>query len=118
MILFSKITRADFPIIDDIKVAQSLSESTGQPLILIFGAKSCAFCGLLKKDIEDGYFLSQLDGKIVCYMDISKRKDLIDTYNITSLPDTRYIVNSKQRAYIIGYDKKQYEKWLSKINHR
>ena len=106
---------ADFPIVDDLQVAQSLSESTGQPLVLIFGAKSCAFCGLLKKDIQDGYFLMQLDGKIVCYIDVTKEKELRENYGIKSLPDTRYIVDGKQRAYMIGYDRKKYEKWLSNI---
>lgn len=116
IVLSSDLTKADFPIVDDLQVAQSLSESTEQPLILIFGAKSCAFCGLLKKDIEDGYFLMQLDGKIVCYIDISKRQDLIDKYEIQSLPDTRYIVNGQQRAYMVGYDRKKYEKWLKNVS--
>lgn len=116
IVLSSDITRADFPIVDDLQVAQSLSESTGQPLILIFGAKSCAFCELLKKDIDDGYFLMQLDGTIVCYVDVTRRQDLIDKYKIKSLPDTRYIVNGDQRAYIVGYDRKKYEKWLSNVS--
>ena len=116
IVLSSDITRADFPIVDDLQVAQSLSESTGQPLILIFGSKSCAFCDLLKKDIDDGYFLMQLDVTIVCYVDVTRRQDLIDKYKIKSLPDTRYIVNGDQRAYIVGYDRKKYEKWLSNVS--
>lgn len=116
IVLSSDITRADFPIVDDLQVAQSLSESTGQPLILIFGSKSCAFCDLLKKDIDDGYFMMQLDGTIVCYVDITRRQDLIDKYKIKSLPDTRYIVNGDQRAYMVGYDRKKYEKWLSNVS--
>lgn len=107
---------AEFPLVTDIQVAQSLSESTGQPLVLIFGAKSCMFCESLKKDISDGYFLMQLDGTIVCYVDVARRQDLIDKYKIKSLPDTRYIVNGDQRAYMVGYDRKKYEKWLSNVS--
>jgi len=119
MIFISTLTiptsLADFPIVTDLQVAESLSESTGQPLILIFGAKSCAFCGLLKKDIEEGYFLLQLDGKIVCYIDITREKKLRDKYDIKSLPDTRYIVDGKEIAHIVGYDRKKYDKWLSNV---
>ena len=112
-ISFYETSIADFPIVDDLAVAQSLSESTEQPLVVIFGAKSCGFCVLLKKDIQDGYFLMQLDGKIVCYIDVTKRQDLIDKYGIKSLPDSRLFIKGKQKSSIIGYDRSKYDRWLT-----
>jgi len=110
------ISFADFPVVNDLHIAESLSESTDQPIVLIFGAKSCSACGLLKQDIDDGYFLTLLDSKIVCYIDITKEKELRDKYKIKSLPDTRYIVDGKQKASIIGYERKKYEQWLSNVS--
>lgn len=119
MIFISTLTiptsLADFPIVTDLQVAESLSESTGQPIVLIFGAKSCSACGLLKKDIDDGYFLMQLDSKIVCYIDVTREKELRDKYKIKSIPDTRYIVDGKQKASMIGYERQKYEQWLSNV---
>lgn len=115
MVLYTDNIMADFPIVDNLDIAQSLSESTEQPLILIFGSKSCTFCGLLKKDIENGYFLVQLDRKIVCYIDVAKRQDLIDKYEIKSLPDTRLIIDGKQKGSMVGYERSKYKKWLSNL---
>lgn len=111
-IISTNVTLADFPIVDDIKVAQALSESTGQHLLVIFGAESCNGCVHLKQDIHNGYFLMELDGKIVCYIDVSKHKNFIKEFKINTIPDSRLFIDGKQTTSIIGYQRIQYQQWL------
>ena len=113
LVSLSDISKADFPIVDDLQVAQSLSESTGQSLVLIFGSPSCPSCVQLKQDIHDGYFLMQLDEKIVCYIDLAKHREMIKKFKISSIPDSRLIIKGKQKTVIVGYDRSSYNKWLS-----
>lgn len=103
---------ADFPMMYDFNDALALSESTKQPLIVIFGAKWCPYCEDLKNDIDNGNLSKELDHKIVCYIDIDKHKDLKKEYRIQNLPDTRYLVSKKEVSQLIGYGKTKFKEWI------
>lgn len=108
----NNICLADFPIMDDLNDAIALSESTDQPVVLIFGAKWCPYCVELKKAINNGNFARELDDKIVCYIDIDQHKDLKKEYGVKALPDTRYLVDKKEKTQIIGYGEFKFREWI------
>lgn len=109
---------ADFPIMYDLNDAVALSESTGQSVVLIFGATWCPYCVELKKDINDGNFGRELDNKIVCYIDVDKHKDLKKEYDVRTLPDTRYLVDKKEKSQIKGYNEPKFKVWLKNAEQK
>lgn len=99
-------------ILESIKDAQSLSEKTKQPILLIFGADYCEHCVRLKQDIILGNLSSSMDKYIICYINISKNSDLSKEYNISSIPDSRIIRSNKETSFFKGYAKNKYLLWL------
>lgn len=99
-------------ILDSIEDAQSLSEKTKQPVLLIFGADYCEYCVRLKQDIILGNLSSGIDQYIICYINLTKNSDLIKEYNISNMPDSRIIKSNKEISSFKGYSKTKYLAWL------
>lgn len=109
---------ADFPMMYDLNDALALSESTKQPVVLVFGAKWCPYCVELKNDINNGDFSKELDDKIVCYIDIDKHKDLKKEYRIQTLPDTRFLVSKVEVSQLTGYGKTKFREWIKNADKK
>jgi len=107
---------ADYPMVDNILDGIALSESSDQPLLIIFGAKWCPHCVNLKADINNGVFTKELDGKIVCYVDVDQHKDMKKQYRVTTLPDSRFLKDKKEVSIFSGYNKTKYKEWLKNVN--
>lgn len=109
---------ADFPTVDNLDDAIALSESTNQPIVLIFGAKWCPYCVELKKHINSGNFTKELDTKIVCYIDVDQHKDVKKEYGVKTLPDTRYLVDKKEKSQLIGYGESKFREWIKNVEQK
>lgn len=99
-------------ILDSLDEAKQLSKSTQQPILVIFGSENCSFCTQLKNDISNGQLTTALDPYIICYLDINKDVKLKADYEINIIPDSRIIHKNTQKTKIVGYNKKNYIKWL------
>ncbi len=99
-------------ILDSLGEAVSLSESTKQPILLIFGADYCRYCVNLKKNIIDLELSPEIDKYIICYIDIKIHSDLKKQYSVSTIPDSRIIIDNKQQKSIIGYNRQKYISWL------
>lgn len=100
-------------IVNSLEDAVALSESTKMPVLLIFGAEWCGYCKNLKKDIETGVMNKELENYIICYIDVDKHKDIKKEFKVSSIPDSRIIVDKKETAIKKGYVKDQYKKWIN-----
>ena len=99
-------------ILDSLDEAKQLSQSTQQPILVIFGSDNCSFCKQLKNDISNSQMKTALDPYLVCYLDLNKHEDLKKLYKINILPDSRIIDKNTQKAKLVGYSKENYIKWL------
>ena len=102
-------------ILTSLKDAEFLSESTGKPILLIFGTKSCKFCTELKSDLFSEPLKSATDKYIICYLDLDENQELKDKYNIGLIPDSMVIKNGKEISRLKGYTSKNYERWIKNL---
>ena len=112
--LISCVALADGFILDSLTEAKKLSESTGKPILLIFGTESCPHCEFLKNDLLDNKIPSA-DKFIICYLGLDKNKDLKKEYSVSMIPDSRVVKKNKETSSIKGYDRTKYEKWLKDV---
>jgi len=107
----SLIATEDF-ILNSIEEAKTLSKITEKPILLIFGAEYCSYCGSLKTNILNLDLSPEINQYIVCYIDIKICVDLKKQYNVSAIPDSRIIINNQQKRSLIGYNQKKYRNWL------
>ena len=99
-------------ILDSLEEAQSLSKSTKQPILVIFGSENCSFCTKLMADIDSGQLTTYLDPYIICYIDLNKNEEYKEKYKVNMIPDSRLISNGKETSKATGYTKIEYIQWL------
>lgn len=99
-------------ILTSFKDAKFLSESTGKPIILIFGTNNCRFCTKLKSDLFSEPLKSATDKYIICYLDLDDNPELKQEYKVSIIPDSRILKNNKQTSKIKGYSPENYYNWL------
>jgi thioredoxin-related protein len=114
LILFSANTFSDGFVLNSLIEAQTISEATKKPILLIFGADSCRFCSLLKNDL-DSTLKKDIDNFIVCYLDLKIDPALKEKYNVTLIPDSRIIQDDKTISIIKGYKTQDYKQWLKNV---
>ena len=73
--------------VNSLEDAIVLSENTKMPILLVFGADWCQNCVSLKQDMIKGDLVSELDGFIVCYVNIEDNKELPKLYRVKNVPD-------------------------------
>lgn len=99
-------------VLSSLEEAQTLSKSTKQPILVIFGSDNCSFCTKLMADIDSGQLTDYLDQYIICYVDLEKNEEYKDKYKINMIPDSRIISNDKETSKATGYKKNEYIQWL------
>lgn len=102
-------------MLDSIPEAEKLSQSTGQPILLVFGADYCGYCNKLKTDILDKKVGLALNRYIICYVDLTKNSDYKEKYNISIIPDSRIIVDGKQVSKMQGYSRTDFTRWIENV---
>lgn len=97
-------------------------------IMLYFGASWCGPCKKLKAKLNDINELKEISNLHVCYLDVdnTNNKNLIEMYNVSSLPTLHFIrLNSNNEIEIlntiIGYDwtgiKFCYDKFNSHVSN-
>lgn len=102
-------------ILNNLDEAKKISQTTNKPVLVIFGADYCKFCDQLKKDILDFQLSPAIDKYIVCYLDVGKNKNLKKKHNIGVIPDSRIIMNNKEKSSNKGYVKNSYINWINSV---
>jgi thioredoxin-related protein len=102
-------------ILSNLDEAKKISQISGQPILVVFGADYCDFCNKLKKDILNFELSPAVDKYIICYLDVQKDKSLKKTYNIGAIPDSRILINNIEKSTNKGYSKNSYIKWISNV---
>lgn len=102
-------------ILESLTDAIAISEDTQQPILLIFGSENCRFCQNLKNDILNKNLDSVVDRYLICYIDIDKKPEIKNEYNIRTIPDIRIIKNKVQISKIIGYSKNSFIEKLKDV---
>jgi thioredoxin-related protein len=113
-LLVSECLGSDSFILTSLSEAQSLSKSTKQPILLIFGADYCVHCNYLKQDIKDGDLDDYIHKYIICYLDTKTNSDLVKEYKVTTIPYS--LILDPQKTYRLtlkGYSQKEYIEWLN-----
>ena len=98
-------------ILDSLSEANKLSKSTNKPVLVIFGSDSCAFCMLLKKSIASD-LKNDIDGYIICYLDLGKNPELKTEYQISLIPDSRIVKDDTTISVKKGFNLREYKNWL------
>jgi thioredoxin-related protein len=99
-------------VLESLEEAKTLSKSTKQPILVIFGSENCSFCTKLMADIDNGQLTDYLDPYIICYVDLKKNEGYKDKYKVNMIPDSRIISNDKETSKATGYNKNEYIQWL------
>jgi thioredoxin-like negative regulator of GroEL len=99
--------------VNQLEDALAESNKTHQKIVAVFGAKWCDHCMRLHKDLENN--LDVIDSYIYVYIDVEKREDLKNSYNIKNIPDILIIANNIPIKRKSGYANiKEFQKWLNK----
>ena len=77
-------------------------------VLIIFGADWCKYCRVLKGDMPK----MNLDGYVICIVDVTKNKDLKNSHGVSSLPTSIVMEKGKEVARTVGYSAQQYKDWL------
>ena len=112
LICANNVYSSEQTFVDSLEDAIVLSENTKMPILLVFGADWCQNCVLLKQDMGKGDLLSELDGFIVCYVNIEHNKELTTLYRVKNIPDSRIISEGIETKPLVGYNKQNYSRWL------
>lgn len=102
-------------ILNSLDDSLRISETTDQPILLIFGNDSCRFCKRLKDDLINSELKNYTDRYIICYIDIDDNITLKDKYEVRTIPDTRIIKNKVQIIKIVGYNKQTYKDKIKNV---
>jgi len=98
-------------VLDSLSEANKLSKSTNKPVLVIFGSDSCAFCVLLKKSIATD-LKNDIDGYIICYLDLGKNPELKKEHQISLIPDSRIVKDDTTISVKKGFNLREYKNWL------
>lgn len=110
-LLSSTLYGADFTV-KSLDEAKTLSKSTKQPILVIFGSDNCSFCTKLKDDISNGQLTEYVDPYIICYIDLKDNEEYETKYKVSIIPDSRIFMHDKEISKAVGYNKNDYSKWL------
>jgi thioredoxin 1 len=82
-------------------------------ILLVFGAKWCPACVVMKNDIHKN--LDIVNSTIVCYVDFEERPDMVLEYQVKVLPDYMIYRNKKEIKRKTGYNsKEEFRQWMGK----
>lgn len=95
--------------------AMEMSQNTGKPIFLYFGAKWCGYCQKMKREVlADNLVNNSLKNFIILKIDIDKDPDLAQKYKVKTIP--HYLIVDKQEVIIkenVGYNSKnEFLNWL------
>lgn len=92
-------------ITDDYEEAMKEAE---RKVILVFGAEWCPHCVLLKDHLGN----MNLDGYLICVVDVDDHKELKRKYKARSLPTSVMLDAGKEVSRKVGFQKAEYEEWI------
>jgi len=79
------------------------------PVLIVLGTDWCGACQNLKKEMKG----LNLNGYVVCIVDLDKRKDLLSKHKVQFYPTSVILKDKKEVSKKVGYSKKaDYQKWL------
>jgi thioredoxin-related protein len=105
-------TNDDYVITTNLVDAIALSEQSNQKILVIFTANWCEYCNEMKNDLQN---CQELQGMIVCFVNIDKYPELKQEYRVRSIPDYFILKNKMEIKRQKGYrDKKEFIRWLNK----
>lgn len=113
MLMLTTAFANDSFILSSLDEGMKLSKKVNRPLLVIFGSDNCQFCTSLKNDILNLKLSPDINDYIICYIDLKEYPELKTKYDISMIPDSRIIINDKQKSGIKGYSKQNYLKWLN-----
>ena len=113
MLFCTALYAGDFTV-KSLEEAQTISESTNQPILLIFGSPDCLFCEQLNNAITTEEFKQDIDKFIICYIDLTIENNKVykTEYKISIIPDSYIMQDGKVINHMSGYEKNKYLKWL------
>jgi thiol-disulfide isomerase/thioredoxin len=94
------------PFEDDYEVAKNEKDRV---VILVFTSEWCPHCVRLKEHLKK----SNLDGLLFCFIDATKKTDLVGKYKVKKLPTSVMLKKGKETARKVGFLKGEYDEWLS-----
>jgi thioredoxin 1 len=77
-------------------------------VILVFGADWCPHCVVLKKHLEG----MNLDGYLVCTVDVDKNRDLKRKHRVRALPTSIIMEDGSEVSRQRGFEKGPYDAWV------
>jgi len=87
-----------------ISAASAFAFDNSKPTLLFFTAPWCKYCQVAKHDIDNDKELSEtIKGYDVVFLDHDLDKDLVEGYNIKTLPTFIIFKNGKQTGRKEGY---------------
>lgn len=87
-----------------ISLATILSYADNKKTLLIFGAKWCNFCQVAKQDMNNDKDLSEVvKNYSIIDLDYDTDKDMIDGYDVKTLPTFIIYQNGKEIKRLAGY---------------
>jgi thioredoxin-like negative regulator of GroEL len=77
-------------------------------VLVVFGAGWCKYCHRLESDIGT----MNTDGMTIQMVDVDESPELKQKHDVKSLPTSILMVGGREVSRKVGYEKKEYSKWL------
>ena len=87
---------------------EQAKKETKRKVILVFGAEWCPHCVTLKGHLKD----MNLDGYLVCLVDVDNEKNLSKEYKVRSLPTSVILDKGEEVSRIKGFESNKFDAWL------
>lgn len=100
----------------DYKEVLKLAEESNKEIILVFTGDNCSWCKKQKEVLSNKEVSNKLGEYVLCYVNVSKNKNLAKKHNVSSIPKSVIIdKNEKVLKESSGYkSEKEFIKWTSK----
>lgn len=89
-------------------------KETERKVLLVFGAEWCPHCKTLKEHLKN----SNLDGILVCTVDVDAHKDLARKYHARTLPTSVMLSKGEETSRTKGFSQAEYDAWLSEARQK
>lgn len=88
---------------------ESAMKETERKVLLVFGAKWCPHCKELEAHLKE----INLDGILVCKVDVDKHRDIARKHSVRLLPVSIMIEKGEEKSRVKGFSKAEFDAWLS-----
>lgn len=84
-------------------------KETERKVLLVFSSERCPHCKTLKEHLKS----ANLDGILVCTVDVTEHKDIARKYHVRGLPTSVMLSKGEETSRTKGFSQDEWDAWFA-----